>query len=86
MSGDITVEGHGFHAVYGFPGERYILCDCGVRFDGVSLAEVTDLHRQHVEAIHDAVTAPQRREAAKRDLDRAWDALADAVDRKRATA
>ena len=86
MSGDLELQGHTLSPIFGFPGERYAICSCEERFDGRSPAEVEDFHRQHCERIHDALAAPQRREIARRGLERAWDALAEALDRKERSA
>ena len=82
---DVTVPGHDLSPIFGFDGSRYALCDCGDRFAGRTIAEVEDLHRQHCDVVEDAATVAERREITQRGLDRAWTALADAVDRKRAT-
>lgn len=68
MSGDIELDGHTIPAVFGFRDQRYTVCSCGERFEGRTIAEVEDLHRQHCDRIHDALVAPLRRDAARRGL------------------
>ena len=88
MSGDLELQGHTLSPIFGFDGERYGFCSCSEteRFEGRTLAEVEDFHRQHCDRIHDVLAAPQRREIARRGLERAWDALAEALDRKEQSA
>lgn len=84
MSGDIDMQGHTLSPIFGLDGARYGFCSCSddERFDGVTSAEVEDLHRQHCERIHDALVAPLARDAARRGIGRAREALAATLGRK----
>lgn len=77
---DIDLQGHELSPIFGFDNARYGFCSCSdeERIEGCTIAEVEDLHRQHCDRIHDALVAPLRRDAARRGLGRAREALAEA--------
>lgn len=81
-AGDITIDGHDLSPIFGFDGQRYALCSCDERFDGLTIAEVTDHHRQHLDRLEEVLLRPVIRDITRRGVGRAREALAETVARK----
>lgn len=47
MSGDITIDGHELSAFFGWDGNRWAICECDARFEGLTVNEVVDFYEHH---------------------------------------